>query len=71
MKLNSVNNNGTISVTIPKKIAESLGWQAGDEVDAALMSPRKDKDSKLGILFYKKGNKGYELSIKDGQVMVD
>lgn len=33
MKLNKANNDGTISVTIPKQTAKELGWVAGQEVD--------------------------------------
>ena len=33
MKLNKANNDGTISVTIPKQTAKDLGWVAGQEVD--------------------------------------
>ena len=32
MKLNKANSNGSISVMIPKKLAEAIGWKAGDEV---------------------------------------
>ena len=33
MKLNKANNDGTISVTIPKQIAKDIGWVAGQEID--------------------------------------
>lgn len=33
MKLRKQNNNGSISIVIPRHLLESLDWQAGQEID--------------------------------------
>lgn len=33
MKLNKANNDGTVSVTVPKQTAREMGWEAGQEVN--------------------------------------
>lgn len=32
MKISTLNQQGTIAITIPKDIARSFGWQSGQEV---------------------------------------
>lgn len=33
MKLRKQNNNGSVSIVIPRHLLESLDWQAGQEID--------------------------------------
>jgi AbrB family looped-hinge helix DNA binding protein len=39
MKLHKANTNGSLSVVIPKDIAELLGWKEGHEI---VVSPTED-----------------------------
>lgn len=32
MRLSKANNDGSVSVRIPKRVAQALGWNVGDEV---------------------------------------
>ena len=49
MKINRANNNGSVSIIIPRKAIEKLGWQVGDDCimkieDQKLVIEKKPED---------------------------
>lgn len=50
MKLSKANTNGSVSIRIPKKVAEFLNWKQGDEIYIKI-SPDKE-----GIIIRKVSN---------------
>ena len=49
-KIHKANSNGTLQVTIPKKVAEALNWEDGDTLTPLLLYHKNGKDV-MGIGF--------------------
>ena len=49
-KIHKANSNGTLQVTIPKKVAEALNWEDGDTLTPLLLYHKNGKDV-VGIGF--------------------
>ena len=49
-KIRKANSNGTLQVTIPKKVAETLNWEDGDTLTPLLLYHKNGKDV-VGIGF--------------------
>ena len=49
-KIHKANSNGTLQVTIPKKVAEALNWEDGDTLTPLLLYHKNGKDV-VGISF--------------------
>ena len=49
-KIHKANSNGTLQLTIPKKVAEALNWEDGDTLTPLLLYHKNGKDV-VGIGF--------------------
>ena len=56
-KLNKANNDGTVSITIPKSVAKEMGWEPGQEINLNVLD-----DCHVMISNYSK------IEIRDGGI---